>query len=218
MENEFLTKIQKITSAEKLITLQKTKKITKDDPPEWLHLKEAYDACNDSIERTVVSLLNSIMYQRRIYFVLTRDVTANLVREDKNHKMKTAFRNSLWPTIIAKCTNELNMLELVAKENNVAAYKCIDETINNYIKIDEQKQLQETIEFIENMNGKSQYGDGIGDVESKKGRKTASEQVRKPEKEEKEEKKVKTEDRYILVQPAAVNCSPEITDETSEYY
>lgn len=136
MENEFLNKIKRIKDTENLITLQKTKKITKDDLPEWLHLKEAYDETEDSIQRTIVSLFNSIMYQRRLYFVLTRDATKRLVREDKNHKIKTAFRNNYWQTIIAKCTNELKMLELVAIENNVAVYKCIDETIRNYIKID----------------------------------------------------------------------------------
>jgi hypothetical protein len=191
MENEFLNKIKRIKDTENLITLQKTKKIAKDDLPEWLQLKEAYDETEDSIQRTIVSLFNSIMYQRRLYFVLTRDVTKRLVREDKNHKIKTAFRNNYWQTIIAKCTNELKMLELVAIENNVAVYKCIDETIRNYIKIDEQKQFQETIDFIKSINGKSEFGDGIrdgvGDVESKKDRKEEKlerKQVRKAESEE----------------------------------
>jgi len=215
MENEFLNKIKRIKDAENLITLQKTKKITKDDLPEWLHLKEAYDETEDSIQRTIVSLFNSIMYQRRLYFVLTRDATKRLVREDKNHKIKTAFRNNYWQTIIAKCTNELKMLELVAIENNVAVYKCIDETIRNYIKIDEQKQLQETIDYINSINGKTEFGDGIGDevgdVESKKDRKEEKlerKQVRKAESEEVRE----TEDSKDSISLSSNLSSEEIKD------
>ena len=54
----------------KLVALQYTKKITGDDlaDPAWSELKRQYKAVNDPVGKAVVSITNSILFQKRAVF------------------------------------------------------------------------------------------------------------------------------------------------------
>lgn len=116
MENEL-----EISGAEDLIKdtqclLQVTKLISPEDlkDPFWSYLDKQYKTVKTPSERALVSIMNSIFFQNRHSFAITRSFLARLVHNDFNHKKAhRTFDNNNYSKILAMCYR----LKIMAKLN-----------------------------------------------------------------------------------------------------
>ena len=103
---------------ENLVCLQKTAKLSDKEDEEWL--AEAYRAMKNktAVSRYVVSFCNSVVFQRRLVFILNKRLFGNLMRSDENHTPKNrGFDNSKWKEFFSKlCQN--GFIEVVAAGRN----------------------------------------------------------------------------------------------------
>ena len=157
------------------VTLQKNYTIGQDDieaNPKWAYLKEAYSEVEnarnvDWMHWLLPPLFNAILYQERIYFVLSRKTFRSEVRDaDKNWTNDykgPGFSNTKWP-LFTKYLQEEGILELYNKgSNNTDIYKVVNEELLSFLKIDEAKQLQESIEYAKKPNNNSDLDDDLSE-------------------------------------------------------
>jgi hypothetical protein len=148
------------------VLLQKVRKITNDDieaDPRWAFLKGEYEAVeanhpnNDWMHWCLVSLLNSILYQNRIYFVTTRDTFRKFVmKPDQNwnieYSKKTGrfgFGDTKWTPFLDYCYDN-NIMEKVYEKNNTSVYKVTHPELLKFLKPNEEGQYKESVDFVNN--------------------------------------------------------------------
>lgn len=152
-----------------LIVLKHTRKITKDDLklPEWYELNEDYKEVTSAVDKAVVSIKNSIMFQRREYFCLVRESTREMINTDRNWKSKSGLSNDNWPAILKVLTsNEVGLVRVV-KEGSFKAptvYQVIDKDILKVLKIDSEQQRREALEFAERFQAQDRKSDNKPDT------------------------------------------------------
>ena len=170
---------RKKDKSNKLIVLSKTKYITDDDMEvhaKWEILGNWYESIikdGDWIDKAVMSVINSIVYQERIYFCMERDNIRNLLKHDKNWDASLGMDNNKYKWLVG----ELIDREFIEAHDNVKRphiYKVIEPTILNMIKVEsEAEQLTQVIEFRDKNPKQSVadgYADGYADVEKKRRR------------------------------------------------
>lgn len=176
---ECLVLKRKKDKSNKLIILSKTKKILQDDVEvhaKWEVLNEWYNAIGDDgdwIDKAVMSVINSMVYQERIYFCMERENIRTLLKNDKNWKGQLGMDNNKYKWLLAELVDR----EFIMAHNNVKRphiYKVIEPTILNMIKVEsEAEQLSQVIEFRDKNPKHSVadgYADGYADVENKRNR------------------------------------------------
>ena len=144
------------------VTLQKVYTIEQDDieaNKKWAFLREAYEEVEnarnlDWMHWLLPSLFNAILYQEKIYFVFSRDIfRREVMKKDENWSegvKPPGFGDTKWPLFTQYLRDE-GILELYNKgSNNTKIYKVINEELLSHLKIDEEKQLQEAIEYSKN--------------------------------------------------------------------
>lgn len=162
----------KLEAASKnMITLKYTKRIQKEDliHPEWIELKDDYNEMQDSVQlhKATVSIKNSIIHQRRVYFCLTRDTVRALITNDSNWS-KCGFSNDNYSALIKLLTEDSGMIELVKKGTGFkvpSVYRVIDKDIKKYIVIDETVQMSETLAFADRFLKTDSKTDTVGSSE-----------------------------------------------------
>lgn len=177
----------------RLIILSKTRYIDKEDTEihfAWEYLKDGYNQIekskkSDDMDKKMHSILNSIVYQQRIYFCFERDNTRKLLKADKNWKKPiTGLSNGEYSHIIEEfCRKEIIKLHDDTKKPHI--YKVIHPEVLSMIKVDdEETQLSQVIEFVEKNKGKSKTDgktDGKTDVDKEINRKEEKESESEPE-------------------------------------
>jgi hypothetical protein len=150
--------------------------------PEWKWLKPSYKKVNTAVGKSLCSIYNSIFYQRRIVFCLTRAATGNLVYYDQNHKKKSSFHNKHYPVIIAKLINEgiVKML-YKGKGKRPAIYEVIHpfflRCLNGKSKED---QLDETLAFVEKIAlSEEPHSEPHSEPRRKEGQKLGTREIKK---------------------------------------
>lgn len=136
---------------ENLVVLKHTKTIREEDLnlPEWYELKQDYDEITDAKDRVVVSIKNSILFQRRLVFCLTRETTRELIKNDKNWKKTVGLSNDYWSQINYILFNS-GLVELVQKSNGkgqATIYKVIDKDILKTLQVNFDEQMKEVVDF-----------------------------------------------------------------------
>ena len=158
-------KIEK--AKQKLVSLKSTRAISKADLefPEWIELQEVYKSISEKSDKPIVSILNSILHQRRVYFVMTRDSVRELVKSDANWKGSAGLSNDNWGTLLVTMENA-GLIKCVqvgmpkadrqtdgtlkaGRKTKASIFKVIDPEVLKYLVIDEEKQFQECVDFIE---------------------------------------------------------------------
>lgn len=138
-----------------LVVLHKTKLITHDDlkDPFWAARSEDYKNLTSDTSKRINSILNSIVNQRRISFVLTRDKVRKLLKEDQNWDKSPGLANNGYKVLLKFLT--LNLVRPICKGTSgsryLLGYEVIDPEIRPYLislGADEEKQLIETRAFI----------------------------------------------------------------------
>lgn len=148
---------------EDMICLKKTKtiKFKDQDKSPWRELKQEYNEVEDSLSAAIVTICNSILFQNRKFFTITRTELRNMIKEDKNHKKSYGIRNATYREVIAAITSMSFVKKIKDGKNKTPAlYEVIDEELLKYINVDHSAQLQSALTFIEN-----NIGDHNGDLE-----------------------------------------------------
>ena len=180
---ECLVLKRKKDKSPKLIVLSKTKHISEDDVEvhaKWEVLKEWYqaiDGSDDWVDQAIMSIINSIVYQERVYFCLERENIRNLLKNDLNWSKSLGMSNEKYSYLLAELINR-GFIGLFDDTKKPHIYKVIEPMLLNMIKIEsEEEQLTQVLEFRDknprfNTDGKS---DGKSDGEKKKIRKEEKE-------------------------------------------
>lgn len=139
------------------IILQYVKTITEQDLvlPEWYELNEDYKTNSHPLSKVIITIRNSILFQRRIFFCMTRKSLRELIDKDLNWKVKGKFTNEKYSYIIRLLTKEFSILKIAQKTTNkrgVDVYQVIDSSILKHLQIDENKQFEQTITFANKFN------------------------------------------------------------------
>lgn len=148
-----------------MICLKYTKLIQAEDLklPAWLLLNDEYLALQeaDSCVKAVLTILNSVIYQHRVVFCITRNSLRILLKQDKNWKTPPGFRNGHYKKILK------HLFEYVREVKNpkgrgdsVLVCQVIDKELLSFLQVDVDKQMAEAIAFI----SRDQSGDQLGDV------------------------------------------------------
>jgi len=141
------------------VVLKNTKEISQidiDSLAEWGYMFRQYNICKEkkleAVTKNVCSVLNSILYQRRVVFVLTRESVKNIVSSDKNWKTRVGFRNENYRKIIGLlCKNNI-IEEIVFPENKskkTMVFKVIEPFFLSLLQVDAEKQMSEVLFFID---------------------------------------------------------------------
>lgn len=146
----------KAKAAQKLICLKKTRAINEDDLwlPEWDTLKKEYDAHQNGewIDKAIVSLLNSAIFQRRVVFVLAKRSFRELAKSDKNWKKPIGLKDENWKTLIFEVINR-DIVKCIHKtDKGRLVYEIIENDILKMINISVDEQRKEAIEFANELN------------------------------------------------------------------
>lgn len=146
----------KSKAAQKLICLKKTRHITQDDLflPEWETIKKEYDELQGGewVDKAIVSLLNSALFQRRVVFVLAKRSFRELAKSDKNWTRQIGLKDENWKSLIQEITSR-DIVKCIHKtEKGRLVYEIIEEDILNLLNIDVNAQRNEAIQFANEMN------------------------------------------------------------------
>lgn len=148
------------SGAENLVCLQKTAKLSGKDDEEWL--AEAYRVSQkkSAVGRYMVSFCNSVVFQRRLVFILNKRLFGVMMRSDENHTRKNrGFDNSKWKEFFFKLCqsgfievvevgkNGEQICRLMHKEliQKIAILTAMDTMTALY-----DSQMKQAIDFIEN--------------------------------------------------------------------
>lgn len=188
--------------APRLVVLSKTRHITEDDVNIhacWELLKEGYEEMDSDPnaeweDKAMHSILNSIVYQQRIFFCFERNNMRVLLSTDTNWKKEKLTLDNNKYSFLRQQLVEKGIIELYDGTKKMKIYRVIHPEVLEMIKVDSpEEQLNQVIDFIGNnsLDGKS---DGKSDVERQKERKAESQSVKAKPFVEKEEPVITFED------------------------
>ena len=105
---------------------------------------------DDSIVKIAISILNSILYQRRVFFCITRDGVKNLVKNDKNWKINISWANDYYKSVIRFLTykDDPTIRQIKYRGYNSRKpimFEVIDPDLIEMITIDAKQQKKESI-------------------------------------------------------------------------
>ncbi len=141
----------------------------------WDWLKEQYNDINeyDSVSKAMVSVLNSILNQERIFFAISRKGMLELVKSDMNFKTTkgTGFKTTLYSKILSKLQEDGYISKFQDSDNGLTAtgYEVCDEYLLSYLdrKIDRIKQQKEVSDFVSRNSSNLREGTDMGTKDNK---------------------------------------------------
>jgi hypothetical protein len=140
------------------IVLKSTKLITEEDianDPAWEVMAKEYADSQDSewSVKAIISIVNSIIYQRRLVFLVTRDSLRDLLNSDKNWVKSIGLKTDNYKFILKilyKTVGEL-VESFESKRNNrkFSIIKVNNPDILKFLSVNYDEQLKETKDFLE---------------------------------------------------------------------
>lgn len=116
----------------------------------WLEIKSFYETTESSLSKILVSILNSIATQNRLYFCITREKIRFLIKNDVNWKNeKPEFSNDSWKTILRLLHDtDICILEEKGTGRKPSIYR-LGNAWHKLIDLPtEEAQRNQTIEFV----------------------------------------------------------------------
>lgn len=177
-------KIKKIIEldSKNLVSLQKTRIIDEDDirlHKDWNWLANQYkDAMEseDSIVQCAMSIINSILYQKRIVFCLTRNQMEDLVKNDKNFSKEIGWSNSYYPKIMHWFKRNEILVQIYYEGFNSrkpAMYEMVNKEFLTFFEaIKRDQQYAEGLDFV-NYKSKNKLPKGVSRTKEKEIEKNA---------------------------------------------
>lgn len=167
---ECLVLKRKKTKVGQLVTLSTTRSITEEDRrvhAKWQILDEWYKAVEQDpnqewVDKAVMSVINAIVYQERVYFCLERENVRELLSKDKNWIEPIGLSNSKYETLIAELVDR-KFIELYDDSKRPSIYKVCEKSLLEMVKLEsEDEQLAQVLEFVSknDKNSSDGYSDG----------------------------------------------------------
>lgn len=149
---------EKVEAASKELVFLKHVKVINDSDlvfPEWLYMRSQYEANQDSPWniKALITITNSLITQRRIYFGLTVKNFREIAANDNNWDKPIGLDNNAWKGLIGlgiKIGLFRVYSSVVVKGKQRIVFELVDSDILKLIEIDKAKQLSDSIEYIMN--------------------------------------------------------------------
>lgn len=147
------------TPPQGLIVLKYTKTIRQEDVIHsvWQMLKENYKAVEeipyDPRWRAALTLINSAITHKKVFFAIKRDNLQRMIRDDANYKTKNgvAFSSNEYKGIIAHIEETgLIKVRYPSKGRKPMGIEIVDPDIRSHIVVDVEKQKKELEDFLSN--------------------------------------------------------------------
>lgn len=144
---------------EELVILQETRLITEQDLkiPEWYELHQEYQTAKSDVVKITISVKNAILFQKRLYFCLTRKSIRKLIENDQNWDTKPKFTDSNYKAILKFLCDDFKIMSLFQENDYMrpSIYKTEDMSLINTLVINPEKQLKQTQDFVSKYNPKT---------------------------------------------------------------
>ncbi len=145
-------------AANSLIILQKSKTILKEDTEAHFGYRWLYDKYQESnkrklnvVSKSIVSVLNAIIFQQRLVFGMTRDLLRELLSNDENWQKRIGLKHENYKKIIGRLVKS-GLIEEVKydkdEEKKVKLYRVIHPEILKALTGDFESQLSESLKFV----------------------------------------------------------------------
>jgi len=129
----------------------------------WNMVKQEYETCQkeDWATKATVTVINSILFHRRVYFVLSRDGLRGLLKTDPNWEKPIGLKNENYSFLLSRFY--CGLIEKVEDRTvpftgrNLTIYKVIDKDILRFLSIEPEKQLDEVRKYIDTYEGNKKY-------------------------------------------------------------
>jgi len=212
------------------IILKSTKLITKEDSindPAWEVMSKEYEEAQDSewSVKAIISIVNSIIYQRRLVFLMTRNSLRDLLNSDKNWNKPIGLKTDNYKFILRimyKTVGEL-VESFESKRNNrkFSIIKVNNPDILKFLSVNYDEQLQETKDFLETPSLKKDHK-----ISVKKNKEDVVKITEFPEHKEIDilklailkTKQNKPDEWLILNEIQKISANTELTDENKEIW
>ncbi len=145
----FFDNVERKINANNLITLTLTTELTDETLKllKWKELLSAYKQDDPAPEfMCMTSIANSILTQNRIFFVLTRDKTESMIRNDKNWK-DAKFNNKHW-NLYLKYMYDNKFIQQVFKAGRTPVYEVTMQPILAFLDVNYREQKEETSNYV----------------------------------------------------------------------
>lgn len=139
--------------------------------PGWNYLLEEYQTAREPLARVLVTILNAIVTQQRVYFAITRDMVRQMVQADQNWSERPGFGNDQW-RIILRLLADTQIANVVHKGKGArpSVYRLGERWL--YLietSVNHQSQEAATISFVERSTEglPDQFADDSSDLKGK---------------------------------------------------
>ena len=147
-----LAKRSTAKAKQNLILLKFTRQINDQDLelPQWQFMQKEYDECQNEewVTKAVVSIFNSILFQQRVFFNLTRDTTRALLKADKNWDTSIGMKNENYKALIQELLSS-ELIREVKKGTKSYVYEVISPELLDFMVVNSVKQKAECEAFAD---------------------------------------------------------------------
>lgn len=157
-----------------LVNLTYTRFISKQDMvlPEWKWLSQQYKDVEgaknrDSVLKVALSIVNSMIFQRRAVFCLTRDTVEKFYKDDRNWTKELGWNSKYYSEAIGfLCRQGIieNISYVGENQRKPHIYKVISKDILNFFTLDVNLQTQQCLDFV-SYSGKSKIPKNFKDLQ-----------------------------------------------------
>lgn len=127
-------------AAEHLFVLSRTRKIEVQDLqlPEWKLLAEEYleHERSEWLERAIISLINSLFFQRVVFFLMSRRSFRKLCRTDRNWKKSIGLKDENFKKLIQEAVLRKFILVEEKLPNDIWVWKVVHPALLSHITVD----------------------------------------------------------------------------------
>lgn len=138
-------------AAEHLFVLSRTRKIETQDLelPEWKFLLEEYNVHRRSvwIERALISLINAIVFQRLVFFLMSRRLFRELCRTDMNWSKPIGLKDENYRKLVQEAILRKFIQVEEKLPNGNWVWRVIHPTLLNHIAIDLELQKKSVTDY-----------------------------------------------------------------------
>ncbi len=152
----------------------------------WVWLRTQYENITESdpVSRAACSIINSFLYQERVYFAISRRSIQTLIKNDKNfskHYRGVGFKSTYYSKILHfLMSNDIIKKVEDGSDTTASGFQVVDEHCLSFLsrKIDLQKQRHEISEFCNNINKGTSEGTKLGNQRTKEHKKIRTKEAK----------------------------------------
>lgn len=121
----------------------------------WVYVHQGYVECQKEewATKATISILNSIFFHRRKYFILSRESLRKLLSEDVNWKPALGLKNENYAYLLSRLhcglIEKVEDRKVPSTGRNLSIYEVVDPEILRLLNNNEDTQLEQTRKYID---------------------------------------------------------------------